>query len=375
VTSIKRNGLALVTVAALFIADTTQAQSRRLVADQGVRSFDATPVGHESARVIIPLVNNNAAPVWGIAIATEGPFTQTNDCTDVWLPNGAGCLAVVQFVPQRIGTVKGALQIESYDGVRQSIELSAEAVASSTTAREPAAVQGSGNEEEAYLLTNNTAHRFADLIGGNPGAVANAKRVFTLTQSTPTKQRIASVVLSTGASDAELSGYLGQEARTALVHDHDMPWPMLYDADHQVSTLNEALNEWCKAHNIGFWNAYRVQYYQIPRVWYLVAAAASTDYFDLLVEGLNSRNLMIASMAASGLAKLQVPKAIDILIEKGRHADGEARTAIAQALAYYSDPRAQTAADQLASPKEAALIAAIRRQAAEYGVQQLLQWK
>jgi hypothetical protein len=181
-------------------------------------------------------------------------------------------------------------------------------------------------------------------------------------------------VLSTGVIDAESSD-IRREARAALAHDHDMPWPTLYDAEHQPSALNEALNEWCKAHNVGFWGALRVQSYQIPQAWYHVAAAASPGYYDLLAEGLDSKNLLIGAMAASGLAKLQMPKAIDVLIEKGRHAEGEARTAIAQALAYYSDPRAQTAADQLAAPNEAALIAGTRRLTAEHGVEQLLQWR
>lgn len=92
-------------------------------------------------------------------------------------------------------------------------------------------------------------------------------------------------------------------------------------------------------------------YYEIAKPWYDLAAASDSRAYDLLIDGIHSHNLMIASVAAKGLARLQDPRAIDELIATGRHAGSEARYSIGVSLLYFSDPKAQAAAEELIKDK------------------------
>lgn len=81
---------------------------------------------------------------------------------------------------------------------------------------------------------------------------------------------------------------------------------------------------------------------------------------------------MIAATAAKGLARLQDPRAIDELIATGRRVPGEARYGIAEALLYFSDPRAQAAAEEFAAVVEdKKVVEFMRAQAKAKGVKGL----
>ena len=167
-----------------------------------------------------------------------------------------------------------------------------------------------------------------------------------LSRATEGKLRIASILLSIGIRSRTYFDYLARAAAKALAHDHDMPWPVLYDDHGEPQSLNPALNDWCAAHGVGFWDMHDVAVYEISSPWYFLAAAGDPRAYDLLVKGLHSRNLMIVATAAQGLGKLQDPRAVDELIATGRQVPGEARFGAGQALLFFSDPRAQAAAEE-----------------------------
>jgi HEAT repeat protein len=230
------------------------------------------------------------------------------------------------------------------------------------------------DDEKVQELLSNEKYSFEDLLKGKPEAVANTKKIFALTSDPNIKQRAASILLSIGVKDRVYFDYLTDVAKEAL--NNDMPWPTLYDeqgrrndkADNPAFVVwckkhgldpnddryaayraaDPVFLEWCIRHELSPQNARYSAYYEIPVPWYYLAAARDPRAYELLIQGLKSHNLMIAGSAARGLARLQDPRAIDKLIAVGRCVPGEARAAIAEALLYFPDLKAQKAADELA---------------------------
>jgi len=235
------------------------------------------------------------------------------------------------------------------------------------------------NEKKAQELTQlfNSKYKFEDLLRGDPGAVSLDKQIFALTDEAKIKRRIASILITLGIKDRVYFNYLVQEARKGL--ENEMPWPSAYDERGRLNKdITPAFIAWCKEQGIDpndphyasyraanpIWlkwcmkrhlnlnNSRYAAYYEIPDGWYDLAAARDPRAYDLLIEGLHSHNLMIAATAAKGLARLQDPRAIDELIATGRRVPGEARYGIAEALLYFSDPKAQAAAEELSDVLE-----------------------
>jgi hypothetical protein len=170
--------------------------------------------------------------------------------------------------------------------------------------------------------------------------------------------------------------YLASGAKEAL--NNDMPWPMVYDENGEINDnvtpaffewckkfglnpddpkvaplkgVNSAFLKWCIKHKVHPTEALHDAYYEIPDPWDDLAAASDPRAYDLLIEGIHSHNLMIAGIAARGLARLQDPRAIDELIATGRRVGSEARYYIGVSLLYFSDPKAQAAAEELIKDK------------------------
>lgn len=209
------------------------------------------------------------------------------------------------------------------------------------------------NQEKVDKLLNKSS--FEDLLSGNPGAVANAKEIFSLTSDPKLKQRAASILLSIRKADQVHFDYLTAEAEKALNDVDAMPWPTLYDKDGNIvpDSLNPDFRKWCDVHQVKYLDTFEAAYYEVPAPWYHLAAAGDPRAFDLLIKGLHSKNVMISGLAAEGLAKLQDARAIDEIIAAYHRAPVESRDVIARALLFFPDSRAQSAADRFIKNKEA----------------------
>lgn len=240
-------------------------------------------------------------------------------------------------------------------------------------------VRSKANEEKAQELTKiiNSKYTFEDLLSGNPEAVSLDEQIFVLTSDSRTKRRIAGILMSIGVKDRVYFDYLAGEAKQAL--NNEIPWPSAYDKHGRLNReITPAFIAWCKRHgldpndprnasyrpadpafldwcmkrHLNFNDTRYAVYYDIPDPWYDLAAARDPRAYDLLIQGLHSHNLMIAALAAKGLARLQDPRAVDELIATGKRVPGEARAAIAQALLYFPGEKAQAAAEAFAEVLE-----------------------
>jgi hypothetical protein len=153
-----------------------------------------------------------------------------------------------------------------------------------------------------------------------------------------------------------------------------MPQPVVYGEDFRARALNPDLNVWCEKHKLSFWDMDKVQNYEIPVAWYFLSAARDPRTFDLMLKGLRSPNVVIASSAAHGLAVLQDPRAVDEMISIGRRTGNEARFEIAKSLLFFSDPKAQAAAEDLIPEKEQKILDATRSEVKAKGINALLPW-
>jgi hypothetical protein len=221
------------------------------------------------------------------------------------------------------------------------------------------------------------AYTFEDLLHGNPQAIADDKQLFALTCDAVDKRRIAGILVSLGVKDQVYFDYLTNGAKEAL--NNDMPWPMAYDENGEINDkataayfdwckkfglnpddpkiaplkgVSSAFLEWCIKHEVHPSEALHEAYYVIPDPWDDLAAASDPRAYDLLIEGIHSHNLMIAGIAARGLARLQDPRAIAELIATGRRVGSEARYYIGVSLLYFSDTKAQAAAEEFIKDKD-----------------------
>jgi hypothetical protein len=230
------------------------------------------------------------------------------------------------------------------------------------------------DEETARKLIDDKRMTFQALLNKNSADVANSEQIFALTKDSQRKERIASILLSIGITDQNYFRYLADEAKKALAHDHDMPWPVLYGEDGVAQTLNPVLNDWCKEHQLSFQEAQNVQNYEFPIAWYYLSAARDARAYELFLKGLHSPNIMIAISAAHGLAVLQQPRAIDEMIAAARETPSEARFEIAKSLLFFSDPKAQAAAEELTPKKKKGSLEITRQAARTSGIKALLPW-
>lgn len=341
--------------------------------------FGAVAVGKSGEPKIISVSNVSSAPIFILQIQATDDFAQGNNCP-MWLPEGDACLVYITFTPTATGARTGRLYVDWAGRGDQSIPLSGFGLPlpDSHDATSPATVavasRTANDEEKADELDHLKGYTFAALLRKNPADIANDERIFSLTRDTEMKERIASILLSLGVSDPIYFDYLTAEAKKVLGHDHDIPWPAIYDADEEPKYANPALNEWCEKHRMDFGAMDDVSKYEMPIAWYNLAAARAPRAYDLLVKGLRSANLMIAWEAANGLAMLQDPRAIDVLITTGRVSHGEARAGIAQSLLFFPDPKAQTAADEIAPIKLKHMMEVWRGEIKAKGLRVLFPW-
>ncbi len=149
-------------------------------------AFGSQAVGVASAAQAVTVTNIGSAVMTISAVATSGPFTETNDCTAVPLEPTANCVVNVAFAPIAPGPDIGALTItDSAPGSPQVVLLTGAGVAapvaslSSTTLTFPATTVAATSPAQTIAITNTGG---AGLTISNVTATGN----FAQTNNCPT---------------------------------------------------------------------------------------------------------------------------------------------------------------------------------------------
>jgi PBS lyase HEAT-like repeat len=189
---------------------------------------------------------------------------------------------------------------------------------------------------------------------GATQAIPALKEEFAVTKETSLKLAIASTLFILGEKVGIYWDFLADKAREAV--ENDAPSILIFDTEGRVvrsqGKLPPEFIAWAKARNLDPAAAAQTQAYELPLHFLYLAKTGDSRGRELLRMGLKSRNLIIQSYAALGLAKLRDKDSIPLIIEAGRTMPLDGTLFVARALLFFDDPRAQSAAEQFISDKQ-----------------------
>jgi HEAT repeat protein len=170
------------------------------------------------------------------------------------------------------------------------------------------------------------------------------------------KAKIASALVRLGDKNEIYWNFLVKQATEAV--DADIPFPREFDAQGKIldDHFSPFFLQWAKDHNRSAGEAGDLAIYRFPAKLGFLAETGDPRGLPLLRRAMLSPNYMIQAMAAKGLAKLHDKDSIPVIIAACQNSPWAA-PAIAEALIYFDDPEAQTAAEKFL-PKD--LLQALR---------------
>jgi hypothetical protein len=157
---------------------------------------------------------------------------------------------------------------------------------------------------------------------------------------------IASALVRLGDKGQVYWDFLENPARTAV--ESGPPFPIRFDAQGKIMPyqLTPELLEWAKSRSISPEDAAQIAMYDMPGKVLLLAETGDPRGLPLLRQAMSSPNYMIQAEAAKGLAKLQDKESIPMIIGACQRAPVDMAAVIAQALIFFDDPQAQSAAEK-----------------------------
>ncbi len=178
-------------------------------------------------------------------------------------------------------------------------------------------------------------------------AIPVLKEQFAKERDTPTKDILASALVTLGDKEEVYWDFLVEQATEAI--EKDVPFPREFNPGGKMLTdhFSPFFLQWAKDHGLSPGEAGQIVGYELPGKLMLLARAGDPRGVYLLRRALSSRNYTLAVIASKGLAKLQDKGSIPMIIEAAQRAPSDVSPGIADALLYFDDPRAQDAATRL----------------------------
>lgn len=164
------------------------------------------------------------------------------------------------------------------------------------------------------------------------------------------KAKIASALVKLGDKDETYWNFLVKLATDAV--ESNMPDLMAYDSQGKVvQSPSPEFIAWAEANSIKS----EEQLNLLRGAVGFLALTGDARAVPLLRRALSSSNYLIVNLASEGLAEIGDKESIPLIIEACKRAPADSAAAIAEALVYFDDPRAQEAVDQFI-PKDRAKI-------------------
>ncbi|MGA9391289.1 MAG: HEAT repeat domain-containing protein [Candidatus Sulfotelmatobacter sp.] len=176
-------------------------------------------------------------------------------------------------------------------------------------------------------------------------AIPALKEQFVRSQDANKRAKIADALVRLGDEDEVYWDFLVKQAMLAV--ESDAPYPGSFDPQGRTvrRQLSPEFIEWAKAHHIPADVAAQTVAYELPGDLIFLAETGDQRGLPLLRRAMFSDNYLIQAVAAKGLAKLQDNASVPIIIAACQKAPADVAPAIAEALVYFNDAQAQTAAE------------------------------
>jgi hypothetical protein len=164
------------------------------------------------------------------------------------------------------------------------------------------------------------------------------------------KAEIASALVRLGDKDQIYWDFLAKQADDAI--ESDPPFPREFDSQGRMldDHFSSAFLQWAKDHNLSPSDAGERAVYEVPSKLIFLGKTGDPRGLPILRRAMSSSNYMVQLMAAKGLAKLKDKDSIPLILAACEKSPWAA-PAIAEALVYFDDPRAQSASQKYL-PKE-----------------------
>lgn len=190
--------------------------------------------------------------------------------------------------------------------------------------------------------------RLIDL--GDPLVIPRLEQAFEKERRDPGREFLAAALVELGDSKATYYAYVSTRARCAVAST--LPFPVRLGARMPPGAafppVTRAFRVWVRQHNAELDDALWRAAFEAPGSVEALGEAADKRSQPLFLNGLKSQNILVAFAAALGLARMQDARSVKSIIAAAkRRRTPEERRMLAKALLYFSDPRAQQAAEHL----------------------------
>jgi hypothetical protein len=207
----------------------------------------------------------------------------------------------------------------------------------------------------ANVKSGNVSPRDAVVIAdaGAVQAIPALEEQFKRATDVDTKVSIASGLVKLKDRDDTYWNFLLEQATLAV--DSNVPDSNFSESQGKLMDPAPELQVWADAHHVSVSTAFQYARYDIPGKVLQLATAGDPRGIPLLRRALRSRNYLIVTWAAKGLAQIQDKQSIPLIIAAAQRAPTGYPSLIAESLLYFDDAQAQSAVDTY-MPKDRAAI-------------------
>jgi hypothetical protein len=174
-------------------------------------------------------------------------------------------------------------------------------------------------------------------------AIPALEEQFKRATDVDTKVSIASGLVRLKDRNDTYWNFLLEQATLAV--DSNIPDSNFSESEGKMMITTPELQTWADTHNVSFNTAYHYARFDISGKVLQLATTGDPRGIPLLQRALQSRNYLIVSFAAKGLAQIQDKQSIPLIIAAAQKAPTGYNSLIAESLVYFDDARAQSAVD------------------------------
>jgi len=185
-------------------------------------------------------------------------------------------------------------------------------------------------------------------------AIPALEEQFRRATDVDTKVSIASGLVKLRDRDNTYWNFLLEQATLAV--DSDVADAAFSESQGKMTIPSPELQIWADSHNVSVKTAHQYARYDMPGKVLELATTGDPRGIPLLRRALRSRNYLIVTWAAKGLAQIQDKVSIPLIIAAAQRAPTGYNSVIAESLVYFDDAQEQSAVDTY-MPKENAKMA------------------